>query len=160
MLRSIETFHNRVVKDYKCVGIVEWRGNGTMTSFRPLFSLPSQIHHPLAKGDTSPFFNEKLLKIAHDFILRTLGSNYISFHIRSEHILKYYNPNITVLVNCIEKLAALAQNIRAPGSDYGKIFVAVDFLASGSHTFGVLPAHNRVNCLRIQYFFSYLFITS
>ena len=79
--------------------------------------------------------------------IRTLGSNYISVQIRSEHILKYYNQNITVLVNCIEKFAALAQNIRAPGSDYGKIFVAVDFLASGSHTFGVLPAHNRASLL-------------
>ena len=90
ILRSVETFRKNVVKDSPCVGIVEWRGNGTLTKFRALFSLPKNIHRPLSRNDVS-FFSEKLLEIANDFISNNLGSDYISVHIRSEWILKPSN---------------------------------------------------------------------
>ena len=149
ILRSVETFHNEVVKDSPCVGIVEWRGNGTLTNFRALFSLPLNIHRPLSRNDVS-FFTDKLLEFANDFISKNLGSDYISVHIRSEWILKLSNGSMNTLVNCINKLGAVIQDVQLHDNYHNKIFVAVDFLAYGSSTFGVLPARKRASLLLKQ----------
>ena len=152
ILRSVETFHSKVIKGIPCVGIVEWRGNGTLTSFRAKFALPLNIHRPLSKSDFSSFFNETLLKIARDFKSHSLASNYISVHIRSEKILKRPNGSTLALLKCFKETAAQVQEYRDPdekrrGGNNRKIFVAVDFLASGSKRFGVLPARNAASSL-------------
>ena len=49
--RSVDKFHNEVVKGSPCVGIAEWRGNGTMTSFRAQFPLSLTVRHRLSRFD-------------------------------------------------------------------------------------------------------------
>ena len=173
ILRSVEKFHSKVIKGSPCVGIVEWRGNGTLTSFRAKFPLPLNIHRPLSRSDCSSFFNETMLKIARDFKSNSLANNYISVHIRSEKILKRPNGSILALLKCFKEIAAQIQKYRDPDhkrregnirkqehiqnfldpkrnhreGKNQKIFVAVDFLASGSKSFGVLPARNAASSL-------------
>ena len=91
MLRSVESFLDKVVKGSKCVGIEEWRGNNEVP-YRAFFPLPIDIHSSLSTPDVA-FFNAKLLEIVDDFINKTLGSNYISLHKRTEQILKRSNGN-------------------------------------------------------------------
>ena len=160
MLSSVKDFLKDVINGNECVGIDEWRGNGTLTSYRVLFPLPSNIHRPLDYKSVSQFFNEKLLEIAQHFISKMLGSNYVSFHIRSEKILKRPNGTITTLVNCLKQLSAMTsrsreyRKISPPGGliedlgyDNHKIFVATDFSPSGSQSFGVSSARNNTTLL-------------
>ena len=152
ILRSLEKFHSKVINDSPCVGIVEWRGNGTLTSFRAKFPLPLRIHRPLTRNDCSSFFNETLLKIARDFKSNSLASNYISVHIRSEMILKRSKGSILALLQCFKEIQAHIQNFLGPNQKHRegkneKTFVAVDFSASGSKSFGVLPARNAASSL-------------
>ena len=132
MLRSVESFLDKVVKGSKCVGIEEWRGNKEVPE-RAFFPLPIDFHSSLSLHHVA-FFNEKLLEIVDDFMNKTLGSNYISHHIRTEQILKRSNGNFTTLVNCIKKQASLIKNIRARHPNYNKRFVAVDFTEFGSQS--------------------------
>ena len=145
MLRSVESFLDKVVKGSKCVGIEEWRGNKEVP-YRAFFPLPIDIHSSLSTSDVA-FFNAKLLEIVDDFINKTLGSNYISLHIRTEQILKRSNGNFTTLVNCIKKQASLIKNIRARHPNYNKLFVAVDFSAFGSQSKGVSEARRKASLL-------------
>ena len=101
MLRSVESFLDKVVKGSKCVGIQEWRGNKEVPE-RAFFPLPMDIHSSLSLHHVA-FFNEKLLEIVDDFINKTLGSNYISHHIRTEQILRRSNGNFTTLVNIVSR---------------------------------------------------------
>ena len=110
MLRSVESFLDKVVKGSKCVGIEEWRGNKEVP-YRAFFPLPIDIHSSLSTSKIA-FFNARLLEIVDDFINKTLGSNYISLHIRTEHILRRSNGNFTTLVNCIKKQASLIKVAR------------------------------------------------
>ena len=143
---SVDKFHNEVVKGSPCVGIARWTGNGTLTSFRTKFPLPLTIRRPLSKSDF--VFNETLLEVTHEFTLKSLSSDYISVHIRSEWILKRSNGSIPTLVNCFKQLAAQIKDIRTEKHrGYGGVFVAVDFLASGSKTFGVLAARTGARSL-------------
>ena len=145
MLRSVESFLDKVVKGSKCIGIEEWRGNKEVP-YRAFFPLPIDIHSSLSKSDVA-FFNAKLLEIVDDFINKTLGSNYISLHIRTEQILKRSNGNFTTLVNCIKKQASLIKNIRARHPNYNKLFVAVDFSGFGSQSKGVSEARRKASLL-------------
>ena len=145
MLSSVEDFLKDVIKGNECVGIEDWTGNGTLTSYRALFPLPSNIHRPLDHKSISLFFNENLLEIAQHFISKMLGSNYVSFHIRSEKILKRPNGTITTLVNCLKQLAAMTN--RLGEYDNHKIFVATDFSPSGSQSFGISSARNNTTLL-------------
>ena len=145
MLRSVESFLDKVVKGSKCVGIEEWRGNKEVPE-RAFFPLPMDIHSSLSTSNVA-FFNGKLLEIADDFINKTLGSNYISHHIRAEQILKRSNGNFTTLVNCIKKQASLIKNIRARHPNYNKLFVAVDFSGFGSQSKGVSEARRKASLL-------------
>ena len=145
MLRSVESFLDKVVKGSKCVGIQEWRGNMEVPE-RAFFPLPMVIHSSLSTSNVA-FFNGKLLEIADDFINKTLGSNYISHHIRAEQILKRSNGNFTTLVNCIKKQASLIKNIRARHPNYNKLFVAVDFSGFGSQSKGVSEARRKASLL-------------
>ena len=101
MLRSVESFLEKVVKGSKCVGIEEWRGNKEVPE-RAFFPLPIDIHSSLLPHHVA-FFNEKLLEIVDGLINKTLGSNYISHHIRAEQILQRSNGNFSTSVNCITK---------------------------------------------------------
>ena len=145
MLSSVEDFLKDVIKGNECVGIEDWTGNGTLTSYRALFPLPSNIHRPLDHKSLSLFFNENLLEIAQHFISKMLGSNYVSFHIRSEKILKRPNGTITTLVNCLKQLAAMTN--RLGEYDNHKVFVATDFSPSGSQSFGISSARNNTTLL-------------
>ena len=145
MLRSVESFLDKVVKGSTCVGIQQWRGNGTGLNDRPFFPLPNSIYQSLSKSHLS--FNDKLLEIADEFINKTLGSNYISLHMRTEGILKRSDGNFTTLVNCIKKQASLVKNIRARHPDYDKLFVAADFTAFGSQSPWVSEARSRASLL-------------
>ena len=145
MLRSVESFLDKVVKGSKCIGIQEWRGNKDVP-YRAFFPLPINIHSSLSTSDVA-FFNAKLLEIVDDFINKTLGSNYISHHIRTEKILKRSNGNFTTLVNCIKKQASLIKNIRARHPNYHKLFVAVDFTAFGSRSKWAREARREASLL-------------
>ena len=145
MLRSVESFLDKVVKGSKCVGIQEWRGNMEVPE-RAFFPLPMDIHSSLSLHHVA-FFNEKLLEIVHDFMNKTLGSNYISHHIRTEQILKRSNGNFTTLVNCIKKQASLIKNIRARHPHYNKLFVAVDFTEFGSQSKWAREARGKASLL-------------
>ena len=85
------------------------------------------------------------MEIVDDFINKTLGSNYISLHIRTEQILRRSNGNFTTLVNCIKKQASLIKNIRARHPNYNKLFVAVDFTAFGSQSTDVSEARRKAS---------------
>ena len=87
------------------------------------------------------------MEIVDDFINKTLGSNYISHHIRTEQILKRSNGNFTTLVNCIKKQASLIKNIRARHPNYNKLFVAVDFTEFGSQTKWAREARGKASLL-------------
>ena len=145
MLRSVESFLDKVVKGSKCVGIQEWRGNKEVPE-RAFFPLPMDIHSSLSLHHVA-FFNEKLLEIVDDFMNKTLGSNYISHHIRTEQILRRSNGNFTTLVNCIKKQASLIKNIRERHPNYNKLFVAVDFTAFGSQSPWVSEARRKASLL-------------
>ena len=145
MLRSVESFLDKVVKGSKCIGIAEWRGNKEVP-YRAFFPLPIDIHSSLSTSDVA-FFNAKLLEIVDDFINKTLGSNYISLHIRTEQILKRSNGNFTTLVNCIKKQASLIKNIRARHPNYNKLFVAVDFTEFGSQSKWAREARGKASLL-------------
>ena len=145
MLRSVESFLDKVVKGSKCIGIKQWRGNKEVP-YRAFFPLPIDIHSSLSTSDVA-FFNAKLLEIVDDFINKTLGSNYISLHIRTEQILKRSNGNFTTLVNCIKKQASLINNLRARHPNYHKLFVAVDFTAFGSRSKWAREARRRASLL-------------
>ena len=145
MLRSVESFLDKVVKGSKCIGIAEWRGNKEVP-YRAFFPLPIDIHSSLSTSDVA-FFNAKLLEIVDDFINKTLGSNYISLHIRAEHILERSNDNFTTLVNCIKKQASLIKNIRARHPNYNKLFVAVDFTTFGLQSTDVSEASIKASLL-------------
>ena len=145
MLRSVESFLDKVVKGSKCIGIKEWRGNMEVP-YRAFFPLPIDIHSSLLTSDVA-FFNAKLLEVVVDFINKTLGSNYISLHIRTEQILRRSNGNFTTLVNCIKKQASLIKNIRARHPNYNKLFVAVDFTAFGSQSKWAREARSRASLL-------------
>ena len=145
MLRSVESFLDKVVKGSKCVGIKQWRGNKEVP-YRAFFPLPIDIHSSLSTSDVA-FFNAKLLEIVDDFINKTLGSNYISLHIRTEKILERSNGNFTTLVNCIKKQASLINNLRARHPNYHKLFVAVDFTAFGSRAKWAREARREASLL-------------
>ena len=145
MLRSVESFLDKVVKGSKCVGIQEWRGNMEVPE-RAFFPLPMDIHSSLSLHHVA-FFNEKLLEIVDDFMNKTLGSNYVSHHIRTEQILKRSNGNFTTLVNCIKKQASLIKNIRARHPNYNKLFVAVDFTEFGSQSKWAREARGKASLL-------------
>ena len=145
MLRSVESFLDKVVKGSKCVGIEEWRGNMEVP-YRAFFPLPIDIHSSLLPHHVA-FFSEKLLEIVDDFINKTLGSNYISHHIRAEKILKRSNGNFTTLVNCIKKQASLIKNTRAHHPNYNKLFVAVDFSPFGSRSKWAREARRKASLL-------------
>ena len=93
------------------------------------------------------FFNEKFLEIVDDFINKTLGSNYISHHIRAEQILQRSNGNFTTSVNCIKKQASLIKNIRVCHPNYNKLFVAVDFSPFGSRSKWAREARRKASLL-------------
>ena len=131
----------------KEVSALESRSGGNKeVPERAFFPLPIDIHSSLSLHHVA-FFNEKLLEIVHDFINKTLGSNYISHHIRTEQILKRSNGNFTTLVNCIKKQASLIKNIRARHPNYNKLFVAVDFTEFGSQTKWAREARGKASLL-------------
>ena len=96
MLRSVESFLDKVVKGSKCVGIEEWRGNKEVPE-RAFFPLPIDIHSSLLPHHVA-FFNEKLLEIVDDFINKTRFKLNFPSHSRGTYFQRS-NSNYTTLVN-------------------------------------------------------------
>jgi len=148
IVKSIEQFHSNVSKGSPCIGIVEWRGNGSGPD-RANFPLPPTIHRPLSPVDVS-FFNETLLDIAHNFSSKALDSEFISVHLRTEGIL-FKGGSITMVVNCLKELAAGIQQERdrdqKDGKAMRKVFVAADFSPFGSRDDSVSPARKNSKLL-------------
>ena len=146
ILKSMERFHE-VIKGRPCIGIVEWRGNGTKE--RANFPLPSTIQFRLSTLDVS-FFNEKLLEIAHDFISKALGSDFISVHLRTEKVI-HHSGSISTVVKCIKEMGAQIDHERdrdqKNGTSARKTFVAADFLPFGSDHPDVLSARRNSGML-------------
>ena len=139
ILKSTKEFSTEVLKGSPCIGIVEWRGNGS-ESTRASFPLPPTIHRPLSWVDLS-FFSGTLLDIAHDFSSKALGSEFISVHLRAEAIL-YHGGTMPMVVNCLKELAAGIQQEQdrdqKNGKTIRKVFVAADFSPFGSRSGNVL----------------------
>ena len=139
ILKSTKEFSREVLKGSPCIGIVEWRGNGS-ESTRASFPLPPTIHRPLSWVDLS-FFSGTLLDIAHDFSSKALGSEFISVHLRAEAIL-YHGGTMLMVVNCLKELAAGIQQEQdrdqKNGKTIRKVFVAADFSPFGSRSGNVL----------------------
>ena len=148
ILKSIEKFNSDVSKGSPCIGIVEWRGNGSVLD-RASIPLPPTIHRPLSPVDVS-FFNETLVDIAHNFSSKALGSEFISVHLRTEAIL-FHGGSIPMVVNCLKELAAKIQQERdrdqKNGKTMRKVFVAADFSPFGSRSGSVLPARKHSKLL-------------
>ena len=139
ILKSTKEFSREVLKGSPCIGIVEWRGNGS-ESTRASFPLPQTIHRALSWVDLS-FFSGTLLDIAHDFSSKALGSEFISVHLRAEAIL-YHGGTMAMVVNCLKELAARIQQEQdrdqKNGKTMRKVFVAADFSPFGSRSGNVL----------------------
>ena len=136
------------MKGSPCIGIVEWRGNDS-ESARASFPLPPTIYRPLSWVDVS-FFSSKLLDIAHDFSSKTLGSEFISVHLRAEAIL-YHGGTMPMVVNCLKELAVRIQQEQdrdqKDGKTMRKVFVAADFSPFGSRSGDVSPARENSKLL-------------
>ena len=149
VLKSIDKFLSDVSKGSPCIGIVQWRGNGSI-SYRASFPLPPTIHRPLSPVDVS-FFNETLLDIAHDFSSKKLDSEFISVHLRTEGILVNDNGSFPMLVNCLKELAARINQeqdrVEKDGKTMRKVFVAADFSPFGSHSGSVSLARKNSKLL-------------
>ena len=144
ILKSTNEFNSEVLKGSPCIGIVEWRGNGS-ESARASFQLPPTIPRPLTRLDIS-FFSGKLLEVAHSFSSKVLGSEFISVHLRTEAIL-YHGGSISTVVNCLKELATKIQQERDRDKKNGqtkrKVFVAADFSPFGSRSSSVLPVRKN-----------------
>ena len=147
ILKSIEKFHSDVSKGSPCIGIVEWRGNGSGPD-RANFPLPPTIHRPLFPVDIS-FFNETLLDVAHNFSSKALGLEFMSVHLRTEGILLH--GSIPMVVNCLKELAARIQQEQDRYQKEGKamrnVFVAADFSPFGSRSRSVSAARKNSKLL-------------
>ena len=139
ILKSTNKFSREVLKGSPCIGIVEWRGNGS-ESTRASFPSPPTIHRPLSWVDLS-FFSDKLLAIAQEFSSKALGSEFISVHLRAEAIL-YHGGSMPMVVNCLKELAARTQQEQdrdqKDGKAMRKVYVAADFSPFGSRSGKVL----------------------
>ena len=148
ILKSTKEFNWGVLKGSPCIGIVEWRGNGSGPD-RANFPLPPTIHRPLFPVDIS-FFNETLLDVAHNFSSKALDSEFIPVHLRTEGIL-LNGGSITMVVNCLKELAAGIQQEQdrdqKDGKKVRKVFVAADFSPFGSRDGSVSPARKNSKLL-------------
>ena len=130
-LDSVDRFEREVVKRRPCVGVSEWRGSTTKRNNRPKFDLSSIVENVMSYNDIGGFFNSKLIHIAQKFIAHNLGLDFISVHIRAEHILKS-GSKLSLIKLCVSKLFAQVQSIVRASTVPIPVFVAADFNEFGS----------------------------
>ena len=129
-LDSVDKFEREVVKRRPCVGISEWRGSSAKKN-RAKFDLSSIVENVMSYNDIGGFFNSKLIHIAQEFIAHNLGLDFISVHIRTEHILKT-GGKLSLIKLCISRLRTQVQSIIHASTVPIPVFVATDFNEFGS----------------------------
>ena len=144
---SVDKFENEVIKRLPCVGLDQWRGSKHKNRFRAQFQLSPLVTNRLSSlRDAAVFFNPKLLHIAQDFILRNLGSLFVSVHVRAERILSTFK-NITAVVKCLSNLVKQVQRHKQGIKVNMPIFLAADFADYGSSSKQVKPARENAESL-------------
>ena len=147
-LDSVEKFENEVVKGLQCVGIFEWRGIRKNRD-RAQFDMTSVVSKFLSCRDTSAMFSSKLLRIARHFIAKTLGSEFIAVHVRTEQTLKA-GRNLTAVKKCLANMKLRVKTMRQANTIPFRVFLATDFTKFGSSSKRVIPARkNAKSLLRI-----------
>ena len=149
-VKSDEQFENKVIERLPCVGLDQWRGSNTETSYRAQFKLSPNVTNRLHSGEAAIFFNAKLLHIARDFITTTLGLLFISVHIRAEKILKNgrHIKNMATVKKCISSLTARVQRYMNDSTTHVPVFLASDFAEFGSSSLGANTPREKSESLR------------
>lgn len=126
VIRTASDLEDNVLQGAKCVGIVQWRGNG-----------PERVHFPLDPSITQPLrpvdleFNSDLVELAKKFVRENLNEGFIGVHVRSERHIARKGANVTK--RCMEKLANRVQTLRDALS-INKVYLASDLTDYGSDT--------------------------
>ena len=141
---SVQRFEDEVLKRLPCVGFREWRGTSKTKSFRTHLYIESLVDKVLSYPDMTSFLNAKLLRVAQDFLVEKLTSNFISVHIRTEHMLTD-GKNISAVESCLVKVRNRVQSTISAGVTVPlpSIFLATDFTSFGSSTSTVIPARKH-----------------
>ena len=84
---SVEKFENEVEERLPCIGFDQLRGNNNKYPYRAQFDLSSVVTKPMHSHHVASFFNSRLLRVARDFMAKSLGPLFFSIHIRVERIL-------------------------------------------------------------------------
>ena len=146
-LDSVEKFENEVAERLACVGILKWMGVDKAKPFRAQFDLKSVVHNEvLSHRDVNVLFNSKQLRIAKDFIAKSIGPMFISVHIRTEQILKR-KGSLSSTKKCILNLATRVHKIMQAGALRNTVFMATDFSEFGSSGAFIKPARENARSL-------------
>ena len=146
---SIEKFENEVIKRLPCVGFDQWRGTNNKYSHRAQFDLSSVVANRLHSGEAAIFFSSKLLRVARDFIAKSLGPLFFSVHIRAERILKLAGTirDMAAVKGCISNLTARVQRYNDFSTALVPVFLASDFAQYGSSSRLARQARQRSKSL-------------
>eukprot|EP00794_Sanderia_malayensis_P003689 gene3689-4207_t len=129
-INTAEKLEKHVLKNARCVGIFQWKGNGAnRTHFPPPASVldhlrPSDLRH-----------NKALVDIAKQFVERNLKRPFLAVHVRAERHLLW--RGINQLLKCIKKLKKKITQRQAT-FHIDQIFIATDLPSHGSDTY-----HNK-----------------
>ena len=151
-VKSDAIFENEVIERLPCVGLDQWRGSNTERFYRAQFKLSPNVTKRLYSDETAKFFNSKLLHVARDFITKSLGSLFISVHIRTEKLLKdgRHIKNMAMIMKCISSLTARVQRYNNVNATPVPVFLASDFADFGSSSLGVnTPRENSESLMNI-----------
>ena len=137
---SVEKFENDVIEGLPCVGFAKWKGSKRGYATRAQFNLREAVPNPMHFSDAANCFSSRLLQVARDFIVKSLGPFFVSAHIRAEKILSLNKNSVdksAEVKTCILKLKTLVQGyMNATGAPI-PLFLATDFADYGSSSGGV-----------------------
>ena len=138
-VKSDKTFENEVIERLPCVGLDQWRGSNTKTSYRAQFQLSTNVTQRLHSDEAAIFFNSKLFHVAREFITTNLGPLFIAVHIRTEKILTYgrHIKNMATVKKCISGLITRVQSYNNVRTVPVPVFIASDFADFGSSSLDV-----------------------
>ena len=122
-----EQLEKLVLKDAKCVGLVQWKGNGTD---RTHFSLSPSITERLKPSDLK--HNPELIDVARHFVDNHIKRPFVATQIRAERHLQW--KGMDPLLRCIKRVAKRVKT-RKQNFKVNNIFVASDLTKYGSDTF-------------------------
>lgn len=146
-LTSVEKFEEEVLDGLPCVGIWEWRGASTRSSYRTKFDLSSMVRSELSYRNVSLFLSSKLVRIAAHFIKNVIGAEFIALHIRSEHMLKA-GKDIATVKKCLLNLTSRVKAIcKQKNMLHFRVFLATDFNKFGSSSKMVEQARKHAQSL-------------